>query len=105
MYTYRAVLIRVIDGDTVVLDLDLGFKLARRNESYRLGRIDAPEMNTTLGPIARDHLTGLLEMASSLQATTSKADKYGRWLVELFADGVNVNDQMVSDGQAIYRTY
>lgn len=105
MYTYRATLLRVIDGDTVVLDLDLGFKLYRTNESYRLGRIDAPELNTALGPASRDHLSVLLAGAASLQVTTAKADKYGRWLVELFGDGVNLNDRMVADGHASYRTY
>jgi len=43
--------------------------------------------------------------ARSLSVTTTKADKYGRWLVELYADGVNLNDWLVSAGHAAYRTY
>jgi len=104
MYEYRCTLVRVIDGDTVRLTVDLGFSLERRDDSYRLGRIDAPEMSTPAGPPSKDHLASLLA-GKSLLVQTSKADKYGRWLVELFADGVNLNDAMVTDGHAVYRTY
>lgn len=104
MYQYSAKLVRVIDGDTVVLDLDLGFKLWRSGESYRLGRIDAPEMNTAGGPVAKRALEDMLS-GKSLSAVTSKADKFGRWLVELYADNVNVNDWLVANGQAVYRSY
>jgi len=105
MYSYTATLLRVIDADTVVLDLDLGFKLWRRNESYRLGRIDAPELPTEGGIAARSALVLELTTARSLSVTTARADKFGRWLVELIADGRNINDWLVSTGHAVYRTY
>lgn len=106
MYSYAANLRRVIDGDTVVLDLDLGFRLWRENESYRLARIDAPELrDEPAGPAARDALAAHLGAAASLMVQTSRADKYGRWLVELYADGRNVNDWLVASGLASYRTY
>ena len=104
-YNYSATLVRCIDGDSVVLDVDLGFKLHRQHDSYRLGRIDAPEMSTEAGPSSRDALVAMLALSSSLMVTTSTADKYGRGLVELFADGVNLNDRMVAEGFAVYRTY
>lgn len=104
MYHYRVTLVRVVDGDTVILDLDLGFKLWRQGESYRLARIDAPEMSAAEGPVAKRALEQCLA-SKALTATTSKADKYGRWLVELFADSINVNDAMVANGQAAYRSY
>lgn len=105
MYSYRATLIRVVDGDTVYLDIDLGFGVWRRNQSYRLARIDAPEMGTEAGTLAKAMLDTILTGAASLMVTTSKADKYGRWLVELYADGACVNDLLVSGGYAVYRTY
>ena len=105
MYTYSARLVRVIDGDTVVMDLDLGFYQWRLGRSYRLGRINAPEMNTPLGPASRDYLTGLLANAGFLMVTTSKADSFDRWIVELFADGMNISDQMVAQGHAVYQVY
>lgn len=109
MYEYAAQLDRVVDGDTVHLDVDLGFTLWRSNDSYRLGRIDAPEMSTAAGPLAKSALEGYLAHPDGtpkvLMVQTQKADKYGRYLIELFADGVNVNDWMVANGFAVYRTY
>lgn len=105
MYTYSAKLIRVVDGDGVVLDIDLGFYQWRLNRSYRLGRIDAPEMNTVEGVAAKTHLSSLLNGANYLMVTTSKADSFDRWIVELFADGRNLNDQMVADGHAVYKVF
>jgi micrococcal nuclease len=105
VYQYAAKLVRVIDGDTVVLDLDLGFYQWRNGRSYRLARIDAPERSTPEGPPSRAHLEGLLSAAHFLMVTTSKADSFDRWIVELYADGRCINDAMVSDGQAVYRVY
>lgn len=105
MYTYGARLVRTVDGDTVHLDVDLGFGIWRYDQSYRLARIDAPEMNTEAGPTSKTRLDQLLRGASALMVTTSRADKYGRYLVELYADGHNVSDWLVANGLAVYRTY
>ena len=43
LYTYKANIVRVIDGDTVVADIDLGFDVWLRKEHLRLVGIDAPE--------------------------------------------------------------
>jgi micrococcal nuclease len=99
LFTFVAELVRTVDGDTVVLDLDIGFHTWRRGERYRLARINAPELKTPEGPPARDHLISLL--GTPLIATTSKADNYGRYLVELSVGGVNLNDAMVADGFAV----
>lgn len=105
MYTYSATLKRIIDADTVVLDLDLGFYQWRLDRSYRLARIDAPELNTAEGKAARDHLMEMLSAVTYFMVTTSKADSFDRWIVELFADGRNVSDQMVADGFAVYKVF
>ena len=88
-----------------MLDLDLGFYQWRKDRSYRLGRIDAPETNTEAGVAAKEHLMSLMNGASSFMVTTSKADSFDRWIVELFADGRNLSDQMVADGFAAYKVY
>lgn len=98
-FTYAAVLLDVYDGDTVHLDIDLGFRTWRRGERYRLSRINAPEMKTPQGAPARDHLKALMA-AGPLIVTTSKADNYGRYLVECVVNGLNLNTQMVLDGFA-----
>lgn len=104
MYEYAAKLVRAVDGDTVILDLDLGFYSWRIGQSYRLLRIDAPELPTLEGVVSREALKAFL-VGKTLLARTHKADSFGRFLVELTADGINVSDWMVSNKLARYREY
>ena len=92
MYTYAAKLIEVIDGDTVDLLIDLGFGVHVR-ERCRLYGIDAPEMPTEAGKIAKAHLETLIGAATGelFVATRKmprkpkeKTDKYGRYLAVLY---------------------
>ena len=105
MYSYAARLVRILDADTVVLDLDLGFYQWRLARSYRLARINAPEMNTPEGVAAKAALVGHLAGVVSFMVTTSRADSFDRWIVELYADGANVSDYLVANGHAAYVTY
>src|SRR6267378_104525 len=104
MFDYNASLVKVIDGDTVHLDLDLGFFEWRKDQSYRLLRINAPEMSTVEGGAAKIALEGYLQ-GKKLQAHTEKSDHFGRYLVELTADGQSVSDWLVTNGFAAYKTY
>lgn len=104
LFTYRATLCRVIDADTVRLILDLGFKLSRLEDSYRLVRIDAPELTTPEGKTAKDGLAAFLA-GKSLVAQTQKADSFGRYLCELWANDLNCSDWLVAEGLAQYRKY
>lgn len=99
-YVYPAKLIRCIDGDTVVLNLDMGFYQWRINRSYRLLRINAPELNTPEGKTAKAALEGFLN-GKVLVARTHKADDFGRFLVELYADDASVSDWMLASGNAV----
>lgn len=105
MYQYRASVVRVIDADTVVLDLDLGFYQWRLNRSYRLARINAPELNTAEGVAARSALVERLTGVTMFMVATQKADSFDRWIVELYADAVNISDWLVANGHAVYHTY
>jgi micrococcal nuclease len=105
VYQYAARLIRVIDGDTVVLDCDLGFYQWRLGRSYRLARINAPEMSTPEGVAARAALVEHLAGVVAYMVMTQKADSFDRWIVELYADGANVNDWLVANGYALYHKY
>lgn len=104
MYTYKAVLVRVVDGDTVFLNVDLGFR-AFMVLNFRLARINAPEMrgDTLLaGTAAKEELERLLA-PGNLVVLSSKSDKYGRWLGEILVGGLqgkNVNDMMLANGFA-----
>jgi micrococcal nuclease len=105
VYQYAARLIRVIDADTVVLDLDLGFYQWRLNRSYRLVRINAPEMSTPDGVLAKAALVEHLAGVTIFLVQTARADSFDRWIVELYADGQNVSDWLVASGFAQYQVY
>lgn len=106
MYTYEATLQRAVDGDTVDLNIDLGFDVVTRQRFRMLG-INAPELHSkdadekARGRAALEHLQGLL--VGPLVAFTRKdaKEKYGRYLVTLTnGAGVNVNEAMVQAGHA-----
>lgn len=104
MYEYSARLVRCVDADTLVMDLDLGFSQWRVGQSYRLLRIDAPEMSTQEGKAARTAVVLFLS-GKALAVQTHKADSFGRFLVEVCANGENVSDWLVRNGHAVYRNY
>ena len=106
-YEYQHVKVaRVIDGDTVVLDIDMGNRITWSGP-FRLAGINAPEMGTTGGDEAWSFLFDLLKGGVAL-AETIKPDKYGRWLVRLYTsiglDGVpegDVGEAMIEAGHAV----
>jgi micrococcal nuclease len=87
MYEYRAELVRVIDGDTVDLEVDLGFHL-RQTIRVRLKDVDTPEIHGVkhnsdeyaAGLKAKQFVENWFKGASDLCVQTSKTGKYGRWL-------------------------
>jgi micrococcal nuclease len=91
IYIYKAELIRVVDGDTVDLIIDLGFDTLRK-ERFRLYGIDAPEMNTAEGKAAKAWLWYALQPLEAIYVQTiqletkAKRDKYGRFLAVLYGD-------------------
>ena len=91
IYIYKAELIRVVDGDTVDLIIDLGFDTSRR-ERFRLYGIDAPEMRTKAGKEAKAWLWEALQPLEAIYVQTiqletkAKRDKYGRFLAVLYDD-------------------
>lgn len=105
-YHYSATVLRVVDGDTVDVRLDLGLD-TYRNERLRLYGIDAPESHTATrveGDAATAHLVGLLLREGAIVVRTHKdqTDKYGRYMATIYAeDGTNINQQMVADGHAV----
>lgn len=90
MYEYRALLVRVIDGDTLVVDIDLGLHTWRKGEVIRLAGVDCPERNTEAGRAATVFTQGQVGPAGSeLVIITHKdrTEKYGRWLAEVWTSG------------------
>ena len=105
-YVYKARCTRVIDGDTVNLEVDLGFHVFIK-QRFRLSRIDAPETygvkkdsdEQAAGTLAKERLTELiLDKDVVIKTDRDRGDKYGRYLVEVIVDGTNVNDLLLEEG-------
>ena len=106
-YEYQHVKVaRIIDGDTVVLEIDMGNRITW-TAPFQIAGINAPEMGAPGGSEARLFLFEMLKGGVAL-AETIKPDKYGRWLVRLYTsiglDGVpegDVGEAMIEAGHAV----
>lgn len=114
LYHYRAIVTAAYDGDTITVDLDLGFHVWLRGEKIRLAHIDAPELRgeskergRAAGDFLRHLVLGKEIIIQTIKAPdgTDKKGKYGRHLGVVWLDGVNVNELLVSKGYAIHREY
>lgn len=102
MFDYAATVVRVVDGDTVIMDVDLGFGIWLRNQSFRLLGLNAREHRETGGLEAKANLETCLPVRTVTTVTSVKADKYGgRYdAVITLADGHNLNAKLIHDGWA-----
>lgn len=85
LYTYRATVVRWIDGDTVRLNLDLGFD-ATLSRNMRVLGVDTPERGQPGYIEARECAAAVCPAGTALVVTTEKPladDKYGRYLIPL----------------------
>jgi micrococcal nuclease len=100
-YSYSATVRRVVDGDTVDLDVDLGFRVALAIRTRLLG-INAPELRDQAGRDVRDALQARLPGGEQVTVTTFRdpRDKYGRWLATIEHRGEILNDWLVREGMA-----
>ena len=109
MYEYRVKnLTKIVDGDTIDVDIDLGFNISY-SQRVRLAGIDTPESRTAdkieknLGLESKEYLKNKLKDAKTIIIKTEKPDsseKYGRILGWIYADGdtISINDHMIEDG-------
>lgn len=95
MWTYRAKVDRVVDGDTVDVVADLGFGVFHKVR-LRLARIDAPERHTTEGRKVKALLEAHLPHGQSAVVVTSKGDRHGRWIAELQVKDTNISDWLLA---------
>ena len=111
MYEYRVKKVhKVVDGDTIDVDIDLGFSISFFSR-VRLAGIDTPESRTTnakekvLGLEVKEKLKKELAAAKDVVIKTEKPDsseKYGRILGWVFLDGsdVSLNQKLINEGYA-----
>jgi endonuclease YncB( thermonuclease family) len=83
MHCYKAILERVVDGDTLHVNLDLGFGITHK-EILRLAKINAPEADTKEGVKSFLALKKILKDVPFLVVKTNKTDIYGRYVAEVF---------------------
>ena len=107
MYEYRCTIVRWVDGDTVDVQVDLGFTVTA-NQRVRLAGIDTPEMHSqnveerASAGLSRFYAQSLAPVGAVVQIATAKAradDKYGRWLAKItLPDGRDVALTMIQGG-------
>lgn len=100
LYNYKATVTRVVDGDTVKLRLDLGFRLYW-HVNCRLAGINAPELSTEAGVKSKEALSKMLPPETEIVVNSTKLDKYGRPVAIIYLNGFCINDILISDGFAV----
>lgn len=107
MYEYRAKVLKVIDGDTIDVIIDLGFAV-KFVSRLRLYGINSSEIRTkdkiekAKGLAAKARLKVLIEGKDvTVNTFKDKAEKFGRMLANITIDGRVINDQLISEGHAV----
>ena len=111
MYEYNCELVRVVDGDTVDVDIDLGFGVWLRKERIRLYGVDTPESRTRdleekkFGKIASEVVEEYLDKTETLILRTDQYDavgKFGRIVGRLYntKDTMSINDYLIKNNYA-----
>lgn len=110
---YDVTVVKVVDGDTVDVDIDLGFGICLKDERVRIMGIDTPESRTSdrveklFGKASSKRLGELLEKGAKLITTEDKSGedmkgKFGRILGDFrAADGRLVTDIMIEEGHCV----
>lgn len=115
MFQYQAQVIRIVDGDTIWLDIDLGFRMHMEID-VRLAGVNTPEtVSYKVGGIvdpAAVYVAKWIPPGATCVVDISKPDKYGRWLARImFQPGVVdrmkilenprvLNDELIAEGLA-----
>jgi len=114
MYEYKCKILRVVDGDTVDIDIDLGFGVWLKKERVRMMGIDTPESRTRdkeekkFGLAAKDFVKSKMPVGSMQILKTEidrsgedKKGKFGRILGDFLFDDERLTDMMVAEGHAV----
>jgi len=116
MYTYHATVDRVVDGDTMDLIIDLGFKITT-NQRIRLRGINTPETYNVKkdseeykkGMEAKEYVLKRMEENQNKVIIETEKDvgKYGRYIgiIRMADSDQSLNDELVNKGLAVYAKY
>jgi len=101
-----ATLIKVVDGDTILVDVQNWQEVAGKHIYVRFAGIDTPEKNDerpevrALAQKAREFTAEKLQKAKIIELRNIRRDKYFRLLAEVWADGVNLSEELIKAGLA-----
>ena len=108
MYEYNCKIVRVIDGDSIIIDIDLGFSHFIHNESIRLYGVDTPECRTrdaeekAAGLLAKEFVEEALHVGGTYTLTTKEKGKFGRYLGTIYlTDKTSINAALVKERLAV----
>jgi len=110
LYHYKAKVNRVIDGDTIDVEIDVGFNFWLHNVKVRFARINAPEtkgQSKEFGLVTKTYVTSLIEHETVILHVLKTDDKYGRILADVYYHNVetdtwiNLNQELVEKNLAI----
>lgn len=109
LFTYTAKVVHVVDGDTLDVMVDLGFHIFVIKR-LRLARINCPEKNTINGLKAKEEVEGLLLPGTTVTFKSTKLDKYGRSIAEIWykdnkKDEINLSDYLIRSTFAVLQSY
>ena len=111
MYRYKVSVVKVVDGDTIDVAIDLGFGMTYKKQRVRMLGIDTPESRTRdlvekkFGKASKAHLKSILE-SGGIQLVSHDKGKFGRILGELFIgdSSYSINQQMIDEHHAVAYT-
>tara|TARA_R110002072_G_scaffold22605_1_gene79162 strand:- start:917 stop:1324 length:408 start_codon:yes stop_codon:yes gene_type:complete len=108
MYDYQCKIVRVVDGDTVDVDIDLGFDTWKCGERIRLYGVDTPECRTrdaeekAAGFLAKEFVEDALHVGGTYRLQTKEKGKFGRYLGTIYlTDDTSINAALVTEHLAV----
>lgn len=109
-FCYNATVVRIVDGDTIRLDIDLGFDIVLKNRSVRLYKVDTPECRTrdlkekAAGLLSKEVVQNLIAVGERVFIRT-KLDtkgKFGRLMGTIITtDNININEHLINNNYAV----
>lgn len=98
-YRYKAIVTRVIDGDSLELEVDMGLYI-KCEITARLSGINCPEMNTQAGKQCKLYVKEMIE-GKEVEIQTFKQGSFKRWLVTVYVGPLVLNPHLVEKGMAV----